>query len=131
MERAGEDIARQFYIPDTLLLADPDEMYLLLYEAANESGVNIFRKNIHYKLDDQVEVLKYVLLTADTHFFDIFRIKCGRFLTAKDTQQDNSFISTVDTGNHNQVGTVKDFGGNNIIMIKPLKTAYEYLPVYG
>ncbi|GAB6275314.1 MAG: DUF1430 domain-containing protein [Peptococcaceae bacterium] len=131
MEKAGEGITRQFYIPDSLLLANPDEMYPLLQETANEFKVNIFRTNIHYKPNDQVEILKYVLLTADTYFFDAFRIKSGRFLTAEDTQQDNPFISTVGTGNHNQVGTVRDFGGNNLITIKPLKTAYEHLPVYG
>lgn len=131
MEKAGEGIARQFYIPSSLLLAGPDEMYPLLCETAYEFRANIFRTSIHYKTDDYVEILKYVLLTADTYFFDAFRIKSGRFLTAEDTQQDNFFISSVDTGEHNQVGTVRDFGGNNIIMIKPLKTAYEYLPVYG
>jgi len=131
MEKAEEGIARQFWIPNNLLLADPDEMYPLLCEAANESGVNIFRTNIHYNTDDQAEILKYILLTSDTSFFDSFRLKSGRFLTAKDTQQDSSFISTVDTGGHNQIGIVRDFGGNNIIMIKPLKVAYEYLPVDG
>lgn len=131
MEKAGEGIARQFCIPDFLLLANPDEMYPLLCEAANEFRVNIFRTNIHYKIDDQVEILKYVLLTGDTHFFDAFRLKSGRFLTTKDTKQGNSFMSTVDTGDRNQIGTVRDFGGNNLITIKPLKTAYEHLPVYG
>ena len=131
MENVEEGIAKQFEIPNDLLLADSDELYPLLCEAANVYKVNIFRTNIHYNADDQEEMLKYVLLTGDTHFFDAFRLKSGRFLTAKDTQHGNSFISTVDTGDPNQIGIVMDFGGNNLITIKPLKTAYEHLPVDG
>jgi putative ABC transport system permease protein len=131
MEKAGEGIARQFWIPDDPLLSGPDEMYPLLSEAANESRVNIFRTNIHYRADNRAEILKYVLLTGNTHFFDAFRLKSGRLLTVKDTQQGNSFLSTVNTGDHNQIGIVRDFGGNNLITIKPLKAAYEYVPVAG
>lgn len=78
MEKAGEGIGKPFVIPNDLLLADPEEMYPLLCEAADESKVNIFRTNINYKTDDQVEILKYVLLTGDTRFFDAFRLKSGR-----------------------------------------------------
>ncbi len=129
MEKAGE--ARPFWIPKDPRLANPDEMYPILQEVANESRVNLFRTNIHYKEDDRAEILKYILLTDNTHFFDVFRLKSGRLLTAKDTQQGNSFLSTVDTGDHNQVGIVRDFGANNLITIKPLKAAYESLPVDG
>lgn len=131
MEKAGEGIAKPFVIPNDLLLADPEEMYPLLCEAANELKVNIFRTNIHYNTNDQVEILKYVLLTGDTRFFDAFRLKSGRFLTSKDTQQGSAFMSTVDTGDHNQIGIVRDFGNTDLVTIKPLKTAYEHLPVYG
>lgn len=131
MEKAGESIAKPFVIPNDLLLADPEEMYPLLCEAANESKVNIFRTNIHYNTNDQVEILKYVLLTGETHFFDAFRLKSGRLLTAKDTQQGSAFMSTVDTGDHNQIGIVRDFGNTDLVTIKPLKAAYEHLPVNG
>ena len=47
MEKAEEGITRQFWIPNNLLPADPDEMYPLLCEAANEFRVNIFRTSMH------------------------------------------------------------------------------------
>lgn len=131
MEMAGEGIARPFYIPNDQLLAVPDEMYPLLCEAAKESKVNIFRTNIRYNKNDQAEIIKYMFLTGDTSFFSSFRLKSGRFLTVIDTQGSNYYISTADTGDKNQIGIIKDFGGNNYISVKPLKVAYESLPVDG
>ncbi|QSZ27661.1 DUF1430 domain-containing protein [Aceticella autotrophica] len=131
MEKAGEDIGKPFIIPNNPLFSNPNEMYPILCEAANEHKVNIFRTNICYKANNQVEILKYVLLTSNTRFFDAFRLKSGRLLTAKDTQDSNAFISTVDTGDHNQIGIIREFGSSKLITIKPLKTAYEYLPVDG
>ncbi|MCF8011991.1 MAG: DUF1430 domain-containing protein [Clostridiales bacterium] len=131
MENAEKGIARQFRIPIHFHPAGPDELYPLLCKTAKEYKVNIFRTNIHYNVDDQAEVLKYFLLTGDTRFFDTFSLKSGRFLTVQDTQQGNSFMSSVDTGDRNQIGTVREFGGNNLIKIKPLKTAYEHLSVGG
>ncbi|MBE0069982.1 DUF1430 domain-containing protein [Thermoanaerobacterium thermosaccharolyticum] len=131
MENAEKNMAKSFVIPDDLLLADPDGVYPLLNEAANEARVNIFRTNVHYKSDDHVEIIKYVLLTSDTNFFDVFRLRKGRFFTIKDTRNENIFISTIDTGDCNQIGIIRDFGGNNIVTIKPLKACYEQLPVYG
>ncbi len=131
MEKAEETIAKPFVIPNDSFLADPDELYPILCEAADEFNVNVFRKSINFKTDNQVEILKYVLLTRDTDYFDAFRLKSGRYLSEKDTQQDNLFISTAYSGDQNQIGVIRDFGENNLITIKPLKTAYDYLPVDG
>ena len=131
MEKAEEAIAKPFMIPNDILLADPDKMYLLLCEAATEFNVNIFRTSINYKTDNQVEIVKYMLLTYDSDYFDFFKLKGGRYLTEKETRQSNLFISTADTGDQNQIGVIKDFGDNNLITIKPLKASYDYLPVDG
>lgn len=131
MEKAEQGIAKQFVIPNDNLLSDPDEIYPLMYEAAKETDVNIFRSSINYRKDDQIEILKYVLLVSDTHFFDGFRLNSGSLLTMKDTQQGDAFMSTVNTGDQKQIGIVKDFGSNDLITIKPLKASYEHLPVFG
>ena len=43
VEKLEEGIAKQFAIPNNLILANPNAMYPLLCEAANEYKVNIFR----------------------------------------------------------------------------------------
>ncbi len=126
-----EGLAKRFEIPYGFHPAVPDELYPLLYETALEYEVNIFRTNIHELEGAQPEMLKYILLTGDTHFFHDFRLKSGSFLTAQDTQQGDAFLSSADTGENSQRGIIRDFGGNNLLAIKPLKAAYEYLPVYG
>ncbi|MCR8964069.1 DUF1430 domain-containing protein [Brevibacillus halotolerans] len=131
MEKAGEGISRQFGIPDYANFSSPDEMYPILLEAAIESKVNIFKTHINYGVDDEVQIHKYVLMTTSTRLFDSFRLEKGKFLTSDDTQQSNSFLSTVDTGNQDQVGILKTFGNNHLFEIKPLKVAYEHLPVTG
>lgn len=131
MEKIEESIAKQFVIPNDILLSDPDEIYPLMYETAKESNVNIFRPTINFKENNQIEILKYVLLVKDTHIYDAFRLKSGRLLDKKDMQQGEGFISTINTGDPEQVGILKDFGSNDLITIKSLKTSYEHLPVFG
>lgn len=98
LEKAGEEISKPFTIPNYANFASPDEMYPILLEAALETKVNLFRTHIDYSVDDEVRIHKYVLLTDNTRLFDSFRLKSGRFLTAEDTQQGNSFLSTADSG---------------------------------
>jgi putative ABC transport system permease protein len=131
MAKAEESIARQLVIPDNLLLADPDEIYPMLCKSANKFKVNIFRTNFNYWEDNQVETLKYVLLTGNTRYFDAFRLKSGRLLTTRDTQKSNYFLSTSATRDHDQVGVIREFGSNHLVTIAPLKTSYKHFPVAG
>jgi len=131
VEKAGEGIAKRFVIPADSLLSGPEETYPILEDTAVEFNVNIFRTNVSYRTNDQPEVIKYVLLTGDTRFFEAFRLKSGGLLTAEDTRQGNLFLSTANTGEYDQKGVISVFGGNHLITIKPMQNAYEYFPVYG
>mgnify|MGYP007066366269 CR=1 FL=1 len=131
IQNMEDDIAKPFVIPQDIYLSGPDDIYPILCQAADEAEVNIFRRNVHYRSDDRAEIMKYVLLTGGTHYFDVFRLKSGRFLTREDSLQDSCFMSTVSTGDPNQVGVVKDFGGNNLILIRSLGSSYEQFPVDG
>ncbi|GLI04798.1 hypothetical protein YDYSG_08280 [Paenibacillus tyrfis] len=131
IEALEENMAKGFVIPDDPMLANPDELYPLLFETARELRINIFRPSINSKPDNSVEVIKYVLLTGDTNFFNHFNLKSGHFLTAEDTQQGNLFLSSAKIQDENQVGVIKDFGGNHLITIKPLRASYQYLRVAG
>lgn len=131
MENVEKDIAREFRIPDDPELADPEEIYPLMAKVARESGVNLFRTSIYYNEKDQVEIQKYLLLNGETRFFNTFYLKIGRVFTAEETQHGDQFLSTVETGESNQIGTLADFAGNDRIWIRPLKAAYTYLSVGG
>lgn len=131
IEKLENRIAHEFVIPGSLLLADPDEVYPILVEAAKECKVNIFRPNINNKADDTVEILKYVLLTRNTSFFDHIKIKNGSVLSVDDTQDSDFFLTTKNTNDKNQIGIIKSFGGNHHITIKPLQNSYKSLPVEG
>lgn len=131
IEGIEENIAQRFVIPDDPMLANPDELYPLLFEAARDLKINIFRPSINSRPDNNVEIIKYVLLTGDTYFFDHFKLKSGHFLTATETQQENYFLSTAKTQDDKQIGVIQDFGGNHLITIKSLRASYQYLRVAG
>lgn len=131
MGKAEEGISWEFAIPDNPLLTHPEEVYPLLSAAARESGVNVFRTSVHYDTADSAEILKYVLLTGNTRFFDAFRLKSGRSLTPKDTRLGDYFLSSVESKNPKQIGTIGDFADNDRISVRPLKASYDYLPVGG
>ncbi|MDM5188677.1 DUF1430 domain-containing protein [Bacillus sp. DX4.1] len=131
MEKIEQQIGKEFIIPDALLFSNPNEMYPILFDTAKESKINIFRSNISYNSDDNVEISKYVLLTSDTVFFDAFHLSSGNVLSTKDTQEGDVFLSTASTKDTKQIGVIKDFGDNNTITIKSLQSAYTHLPVAG
>lgn len=131
METVGDVISRKLNIPNNGIFASPDEIYPILLEAAIETRVNIFRTNIDYSVDDEVQIHKYVLLTDNTRLFSSLRLKSGKFLTAEDTQHGSYFLSNVDSGDQNQVGIINSFGNNYLFEMKPLQFAYTHLPVEG
>jgi len=126
-----KSIGTEFSIPNSLQLADPEEMYAILCDAAKEANVNIIRTSINYKENDEVEIIKYILLTTQTQYFNYYNLKGGRVLTNQDTQQSEYFLSTVSINDTNQIGEIKEFAHNDLITIKPLILSYESFPVYG
>ncbi|PEA35661.1 hypothetical protein CON45_28820 [Priestia megaterium] len=79
MENIEKNIAREFTIPKNMVTATPETLYPMLLETAKEYNVNIFRPSINYNSDDKVELIKYILLTNETHFYDAFKLKNGYF----------------------------------------------------
>jgi putative ABC transport system permease protein len=131
MVNVEENIARQFVIPNDLILSSPEEMFPILQETAEKLKINIFRKNINIKENNKTEVLKYILITSKTKFYAAFNLKNGRYFENDETLEGSQFLSSSNSYKKNQIGIIKDFGNNNLITIKPLKTCYERLTVYG
>ncbi|WP_339253996.1 DUF1430 domain-containing protein [Paenibacillus sp. FSL P2-0136] len=126
-----QTVGKEFVIPNLPGLASPEEVYPILASAAEASKVNILRAGINYKENDEVEIFKYILLTASTDLFNHFKLTQGRYLTQADTKQTNFYLSTVHLEGSHQIGEIRDFGDNNRISIKPLKSSYEIFPVQG
>jgi|GEM_PF-4992179 len=122
-----EEFAELFMIPDDIELMIPEVTYPLLFEIVEDLEVNIFRTS---QISEN-EIHKFVLLTNETEFFDHLTIKSGSRLSIADTQDHSLFLSTIETGDPNQIGHVTYFGDTAAVTIAPLITAFQTLPVAG
>lgn len=126
-----EKIGSAFFIPDEAGLSDPSEIYPILLRTSSEMNVNLIRPAINNKPDQQMELVKYILLNKPTTLFDYITLKSGNFLSIEDTKNNKAFLSTSKGSNAHQIGVIQDFAGNDSISIKPLKSSFDYLPVSG
>jgi putative ABC transport system permease protein len=122
VENAATAVGQKFVIPSDPQLADPEQMYVALLASVEQMRVNVFRTRIGFTANDRPEVVQYALLTSSTHFFDAFGLMTGRWLTLTDTQSSGHFLSTIATRDPAEVGTLRNFGGNHLVSIRPLKT---------
>lgn len=126
-----KEFATPFMIPEDESLSNPDTVYPLLLEAANESEVNLFRGARYYRPDKKIEMIKYILLTNKTNFFNHIKINNGRILHEEETYNSRLFLSSIQMDNKNQVGEIDYFDPNQIITIQSLHASYDHLPVNG
>ncbi len=131
MQNATTAVGQPFVISNDPRLADPGKMYSVLLSAALDTQVNVFRTSVGFTPENRPQVTQYILLTGGTHVFDAFRLKKGRWLTPADTQSTNQFLSTVGTKDPNEVGVLRDFGGDDLVKIRGLRDAFDSLPVAG
>jgi putative ABC transport system permease protein len=131
MQNAAGRIGQPFTIPDNPRLADPDHVYAALLEAATVNHVNVVRTAVGYAPDGRTQITQYVLLTGDTHLYQGFELRSGRWLAAADTAYPSRYLSTATSTDPDQVGVLRDFGGNDLIAIHGLRSAFDSLPVAG
>jgi len=131
MQHAATALGRSFTIPSDPRLDDPAQTYPALLSAAREARVNIFRTSAGYSSEDRPQVTQYALLTGDTRLFEAFNLQRGRWLTPSDTQSSSAFLSTVATKERDEVGVLRDFGGDDVVYIRGLRDAFNSLPVAG
>lgn len=126
-----KEFATPFMIPEDESLSNPKDVYPLLLEAANEADVNLFRGARYYRPDEQIEMIKYILLTNETSFFTHIKVDSGRIFHEEETHDSQLFLSSIQTDNKNQVGKINYFDPKQIITIQSLQSSYDYLPVNG
>ncbi|QKG84707.1 DUF1430 domain-containing protein [Kroppenstedtia pulmonis] len=126
-----KEFATPFYIPEYKGLIDSKEVYPLLQKAATQTQVNLFRAGRHFRPDEKLEMIKYLLLTGETRFYDHIQLAKGRMLKAEETQNSKLFLSSIQTKNKNQVGRIHYFDPEQRVSIRPLEASYDYLPIHG
>lgn len=134
MQQIEPEINQTFFIPENEFFSRPhswEKVYPLLQKSANETKVNLFRTSAGYSLDNKREIHQFILLTDETIFFNRYFLHSGRFMTLEESNREDSFLSTADTGSKEQVGVLKKFGKDPIIQIQPLTDMQHYLPLTG
>jgi putative ABC transport system permease protein len=129
MQHAAVIVGRPVTIPGDPRLADPAKMYAALRTAAADARVNVFRTSVGYTQGGRPQVTQYALLTTDTHLFDAFSLRAGRWLRPEDADHPERFLSTTQTGSPDEVGVLGDFGGNDLVAVRGLRSAFDSLPV--
>jgi bacteriocin-associated integral membrane protein len=129
MQHAAAIVGQPVTIPGDPRLADPEKMYTALRAAAAAARVNVFRTSVGYTRDGRPQVTQYILLTTSTHLFDSFSLRSGRWLSPQDADYPERFLSTTQTGSPDQVGVLGDFGGNDLVAVRGLRSAFDSLPV--
>jgi putative ABC transport system permease protein len=129
MQHAAVNVGQPVTIPSDPRLADPEKMYAALRTAAADARVNVFRTSVGYTRDGHPQVTQYALLTTNTHLFDAFSLRAGRWLRPEDADHPERFLSTIQTGSPDQVGVLGDFGGNDLVAVRGLRSAFDSLQV--
>ncbi|GLY06705.1 DUF1430 domain-containing protein [Actinoplanes sp. NBRC 101535] len=109
-------------------LADPALLYPALEEAATDAGVNLFRTVRGATASGTPQATTYLLITTgQTALYDSFDLTAGRWPTAQETHSDGWAVST----EPGQTGTLRDFGGNDVVTVQSLRSAFDQLPTAG
>lgn len=102
-----------FEIPKYLFNDNPKHLELLK-KAANENDVNFIRVVSYYNnTNKQSYTDNFIYLSNETRLFKTIPIKKGEILTSGNINKLDSFISTKDTKNENQIAVIKNFGGKH------------------
>ena len=129
MQHAAVIVGRPVTIPGDPRLADPEKMYAALRTSAAGAQVNVFRTSVGYTQDGRPQVTLYALFTTNSHLFDAFSLRVGRWLGPEDADHPERFLSTTQSGSPDQVGVLRDFGGNDLVAVRGLRSAFDSLPV--
>lgn len=131
MQQAANRVGQPLAIPDDPRLADPDHVYPALLAAATAAHVNVYRVSAGYTSSDEAQTTIYALLTGPTQLWQGIPLDRGEPLSATDTQSTGRFLATTSAATVDQVGVLHDFGGNDLVSVRALRSAFVALPVAG
>lgn len=121
-------ITTPFFIPNDLGLSINPHMYKIITETAKEKNVNLFRNSVTANKYRDLEDVKYVLINNSTNFYDAFDFYDNNI---KKDISGKKFYSTYNSKDPNQLGKLKDFGGNDNYSIRSFEKLFKSLSVSG
>lgn len=128
----------EFAIPDDKAISDPERLFSVLLRTAEETHANLFRT--YMKGDDAskgndgcIEIIKYILLTGESRYNQIFALKSGKALMPSETRSrtSKSFLSTQDSGSVNQTGKLYGHLYHEVVSIHPFYQTFLTLKTSG
>jgi bacteriocin-associated integral membrane protein len=131
VQQAASKIGTSFEIPSDQQLANPQEIYGAVTDAARSAGVNLFRTELGYTSSNEPETVQYVFLTGPTAFFANFTLARGQALTPSESDTGIDYLSTVVSTQSDQRGVLRDFGNDDFIKVIGLKAVFAALPTAG
>lgn len=131
-DTATSGMGTAFSIPAQEATSDPYAYWPMVEQAAEQNGVNLFRKTSGWNMQNQPFTAYYILLNSDdTRFFEPFRLRDGRLLSMSDTQFKSRYLSTVSQSDENQIGVIEDLFRNDHYFIYEMSAVFETYPVAG
>ena len=133
MNTVESTIAHELYLPDTISLSDPEQVFQCLLSTADDYHANVYRKAVQVNNDDSIDIVKYIMLTANGKFYNVFELLEGDFLSIEDTQNtDNDYyLSTQKKSDVSQKGVLRNHIKEYNVKIFPFYKSYEYMGTSG
>lgn len=130
LAQIDEKICLEFVIPERIKNLAYEDLYPFLFETAKNMKLNVIR-NYHTYMGESPILNKYILQMGESKIYDYIKLSSGKKLSVYDTQNTNKFLSTEQTHDKNQVGTIKNFADQNKVSLYPLEYSYKFMPFGG
>ncbi|MBD5134747.1 MAG: DUF1430 domain-containing protein [Lachnospiraceae bacterium] len=123
---------KSFSMPDNENINNPEKVYEILKKTADRNNANTFRSLLKDGEDGGYEVVKFIYLSGESHYFNYFKITGKTFKTINGKMEDSEdFISSRDTENENQIGKISTHMHNLDITLRTLNQQMNYFKTSG
>ncbi|WP_242311543.1 DUF1430 domain-containing protein [Bacillus cereus group sp. BfR-BA-01331] len=108
---------------------DKIENFEILSKIAMQAKVNLQRTSHEIATNKQEKIVYYVALYDYNQYFKQLKLKTGKFLNSNSNP--DTFLSTIQTNNKNQIGQIEIFHNFNPIEIRPMIAAASIKDIRG
>lgn len=117
---AGSRVGEPFVIPEDPRFADAGVVLGSITRAAEQSQANVLRTTTGVREDGRSVTNYYLLLTRPSAIQQSLPVRSGRWLAPADMAHRDVLVATDGETGGTQVGTLRDFGGNDLVTVRPL-----------
>lgn len=108
-------------IPDDPRFADADVVLGSIVRAAEQAQSNVLRTTTGVREDGRSVTTYYILLTRPSAIQQSLPLRSGPWLAPADMAHRDALLATDGETGGAQVGTLRDFGGNDLVTVRPLE----------